>query len=429
MPRPASPAQACALKNLRAFVLGELLALKLRKQNHELALLENKLTVMYQARDFPWHELGRLLAHETSHLHRKNLWLYSLRKAKPLEAAIQAREKKTAQLLEGLGLDEEGATQLFRDVDLKMLEVELGRRLRQTQTSWCTQVEAMAAQQKDMLYATRADLPFFFQAKLPESHLHFPAKQQEALVDTVFERLGLWPEPRLVRHIGDMRVALPLPLALNGGFEESRLSFAPAQGPHSLRQLLGEMGRALSWVHVAQDNWACRHLGPPIVSSASALVFAQLVQDKTWLVEQGLSESLAKEWEKALRAQAEFEFRTMAANFLAQLSSHALSEEEASKAYVSTQAQVLCVQPLEAEALRLHVDREEFFAMADKLRSWLWAERIGEALKAHFGQSWWGEPKAGLWLKTLWKEGNALPAEQLIEASSAPPSWPQTLPP
>jgi len=424
LPTPPSPAQACALQNLQALVLGELLAGKLRKHNHAVALVEDSLTVMYQAKDFPWYELGRLLAHEKTALHRQNLWLYSLKKARPLEAALQAKEKKTAQALEHLGVDEARATQLFRGVALEALSLPLQTRLEETHSSWCAHVEAMAAQHKGVPKATRADLPFFFQAKLPGSHLHFPAKQQAAVVDAVFERLGLWPTPRLVRHIGETQAALPLPLALNGGLEASWLSFTPVAGPHSLRHLLGEMGRTLAWAYVAPNQWACRHLGPPILSQASALVFAQLAQEEAWWEEQALPESLAKAWARAFAAQAEFEFRKMAAHFLAQWATRALGEEEAWGTYVSIQAEVLCVQPLEAEAARLYVDREAFFAMADMLRAQLLAERMGETLRARFGQRWWNVPEAGVWLKALWQEGNAV-----REASSTLPSWPQTLPP
>jgi hypothetical protein len=438
-PESVSHAQACALQNLQAFVLGELLALKLRRQNHAIALLENNLTVMYQAKDFPWHELWRLLAHEKDAVHRKNLWLYSLKKARALDAALQARQQQTAQVLEHLGVDEAHATRLFRDTDLGELSLRIQARLDETQAPWCAQVQAMAARQGDMDKASRADLPFFFQAKLHNSGRYFPVDQQAALVDTVFERLGLWPTAQLVRHIGEAQVAPPFPLALNGGFEASRLSFTPTPGPHSLRQLLGEMGRALSWTHVAPNQWACRHLGLPILSHASARVFAQLAQDKTWLMEQALPEPTAEKWERAFHAQTEFEFRKTAANFLSQWASSALSHEEAAGVYASIQAEVLCTQSLEAEAARLHVDGEEFFAMADQLRAHLLAEHMWEYLSMRFGKTWWHAPEAGTWLKALWHEGNASPAELLFEraktpppssliaASSAPPSSPQTL--
>ena len=427
-PKPTSRAQACALQNLQAFVLGEVLSLGLQQHNLAVALLENNLTVMYQAKDFPWHELGRLLAHEKEAVHRQNLWLYSLQQARPLSEAIHARQQHTTGLLEQLGMDEARAIPLFRGANLEAFSQQLQARLEETQTRWCTHVQAMAAQH-NMDKATRADLPFFFQAKLPDGNLYFPAQQQAAVVDATFEKLGLWPTPRLLRLVGKTQAYPALPLALNGGLEKSHLAFFPVQGPHSLRLLLGEMGRALSWTYVHPNQWACRHLGAPVLSNAAALLFSQLVHNKTWLVEQALPEAVAEAWERALEAQAEFEFRKTAAHFLAQQASSALNEEEASKAHVSTQARVLCTTPLEAEAARLHVDREEFFAMADWLRARLLATQLWEYLSAHFGQTWWKEAQAGAWLKTLWEEGNALPAEFLveratrpIEASSTPPS-------
>jgi len=420
MPLPTSRMQACALQNLQAFVLGELLALGLREHNHAVARLESQLTVMHQARDFPWYELGRLLAYEKDAVHRKNLWLYSLKKARLLEGALQARKQKTAQLLEQLGMDEARATQLFRNVDLEALSLTLQARLEETQSPWCAQVQALAASQGDMETATRADLPFFFQAKHLSEARYFPAQQQAAVVDAVFERLGLWPSSRLVRHIAEAQ--LPLPLALNGGLGVSQLSLAPAQGLGSLRQWLGNMGRAVSWTHVAQSEWACRHLGPPIVSNASALVFARLAQDKSWLAEQAVPETIAEEWERVLGAQAELEFRKTAAHFLAHMASRTLGPNEAATTYVSLQAEVLCVQPLEAEAARLHVEGEEFFAMADQLRSALLAEHMWKHLQARFGKTWWHAPEAGAWLRALWHEGNAVPAELAIATSPTLPS-------
>ena len=421
LPMPASEAEACALQHLKALVLGELLSRKLHPQNQAIALLENTLTVMYQAKDFPWYELERLLAHEKNATHRKNLWLEALKTAEPLALAIQNRQQKTAELLQHLGVDEAYATLLFRQVDLGGLSSQIQSRLERTQTHWCAQVEALA-KHNGMEEATQADLPFFFQSKLGEGGGHFPAAQQVALVDAVFERLGLWPMPRLMRHWGATQAFPALPLALNGGFEASQLSFTPTPGPNSLKHMLGEMGRALSWTYASQNQWACRHLGPPVLSNASALLFAQLAHNKTWLEEQALPRSLAQAWEKALHAQTEFHFRKTAARFLSQWASRLANHvaPEASKAYLAIHAEVLCIKPLEAEVARLQVDGEEFFAMAEQLRASLLAERIEAFLSKRFGQRWWNEPAAGAWLKSLWQEGNAAPAEFLFEGLSLP---------
>jgi len=431
LPRPESSAQACTLQKLQALVLGELLAHKLREPNNAVARLENTLTVMYEAKDFPWHELGRLLAHEKNAAHRKNLWLDSLQAATPLDLALQTRQQKTTEALQSLGVDETFATQLFREVDLGELSLRVQARLDTTQAQWCAQVQNMAAQQGNMHKASRADLPFFFQAKPRDAHHHFPSAQQAALADAVFERLGLWPTPQLIRHVGITQIYPPLPLALNGGLEASRLSFTPAQGPHSLQQLLGEMARALSWTYVAPNQWACRHLGPPIMSHAAALLFVKLAQNKTWLEEQAVPESTAKAWEQAFLAQAEFEFRKTAALFLSQQASSTLAPETASKNHVAIQAEVLCTQPLQAEEIRWRVDSEAFFATTDKLRSALLAEHMWEYLSQRFGETWWHRPEAGAWLKTLWQEGNAVPAELLLERFKIPAPSPllASLPP
>ncbi|MCL2179208.1 MAG: hypothetical protein FWC28_02160 [Proteobacteria bacterium] len=422
-PMPAPSLQACSFQKLQALVLGELLSHKLREQNLAVALLEDNLTVMHQARDFPWHELERLLAHEKDASHRKTLWLDSLKAVYPLGLAIQTRQQKTTEWLQYLGVNEASAIQLFREVDLEELSSRVQARLDKTQTQWCTQMETLA-QQAHLEKLSQADLPFFFQAKLGNAHRYFPANQQAALVDAIFEKLGLWPTPQLLRHLGSTQTHPALPLVLNDGTATSRLAFTPVQGPHSLKQLLSEMGRALSWTYVSQNHWACRHLGPPILSNATALLFAQLTQNKTWLVEQALPPHTAEAWEQVLRAQTEFEFRKTAAHFLAQWASLAQSPEETPKTYAAMGAKVLCTQPLQEETARWRVDNEAFFAMADKLRSTLLAEHMWEFLSQRFGQTWWHQPEAGAWLKTLWQEGNAVPAELLLERFKTPATSP-----
>jgi hypothetical protein len=74
------------------------------------------------------------------------------------------------------------------------------------------------------------------------------------------------------------------------------------------------------------------------------------------------------------------------------------------------------------EALQFRADADDLFYAADYTRAFALASLIDEALRRQFGKSgdWYAEPRVGAFLKTLYADGNRLPADEIAKRLGAP---------
>jgi hypothetical protein len=59
-------------------------------------------------------------------------------------------------------------------------------------------------------------------------------------------------------------------------------------------------------------------------------------------------------------------------------------------------------------------DRDPGFYSADYLRAWLAQSTFQQRLAEMFGQRWWADAKAGLWLREQWRKGSIPEAEETV---------------
>jgi hypothetical protein len=59
-------------------------------------------------------------------------------------------------------------------------------------------------------------------------------------------------------------------------------------------------------------------------------------------------------------------------------------------------------------------DVDEGFYVACYLRAWALETHWRRALRERFGERWWEDEGAGAWLHELWRQGQRVPAEELL---------------
>ncbi len=260
----------------------------------------------------------------------------------------------------------------------------------------------------------RSDLPRFFRA--PELDGGFPAAALTSSLIATAAGLGI----DLPRQPGVVLDVEPRPdkspRAFCAGVRipgEVYLVLAPVGGRDDFATLFHEAGHTEHFAHVDPElAFEFRALGDNAITEAYAFLFQHLVEDPEWL-ERRLGIADAPEIVSHARAQRLVYLRRYAAKLEYELELHAPSPVRALDARYAN---------LLSDALHVPWPRETYLADVDAgfyctcyLRAWALETHLRAHLRERFGTAWFEQPEAGETLRTLWRDGQRLSADELSQ--------------
>jgi hypothetical protein len=262
----------------------------------------------------------------------------------------------------------------------------------------------------------RSDLPRFFRA--PEQDALFPAERLLPSFVATMEGLGidvrhqpgviLDVEPRPKKSPRAFCAAVRAP-------GEVYLMLTPVGGRDDFGVLLHEGGHAQHYAHVdPRLPFEFRYLGDNAITECFAFLFQHLLEDPEWLrLRLGIDDSAGLL--SHARAQRLVYLRRYAAKLAYELElydSVSTPRDELADRY----AQLL------GEALRIDWPAQMFLSDVDPgfycacyLRAWALETHLRNHLRERFGVAWFESPEAGEELRGLWREGQRLTPEELLE--------------
>lgn len=261
----------------------------------------------------------------------------------------------------------------------------------------------------------RSDLPFLFRAR--EADPHFP---EARLVGAFEETLGgMGIELRSQRNVhldverrpGKSPRAFCAPVRVPG---EVHLVVPPMGGRDDYLALFHEGGHTEHFANVDPGlPFEFRMLGDNSVTEGFAFLFDHLIEDPEWLRRKlGVDDEEGTLAAHARAVQLLYA-RRYAAKLSYELELHADGRplEELADVYSRRLGHAVGVDWPRQSFL---TDVDPGFYAASYLRAWSLETHLRAALRERFGPAWFEEPAAGDWLRTLWREGQRLPADELL---------------
>lgn len=262
--------------------------------------------------------------------------------------------------------------------------------------------------------ARRSDLPAFFRA--PSLDALFPADRLvSSLVDTLAGMgIDLDAQPNVVLDTEARAKKSPrafcAPVRVP---DEVYLVITRVGGRDDFEALFHEAGHTEHYAHVERGLvFEHRYLGDNSVTEGFAFLMQHLTEDPAWL-RQVLGAEEVDELLAHARASKLVFLRRYAAKLLYELDLQDAPEslEPMPTRYSERLSRAV---GLEWPPQTWLGDVDPFFYVARYLRAWALETHLRRILRGRFGETWFAEPEAGDLLRSLWREGQRLPADDLL---------------
>jgi hypothetical protein len=260
----------------------------------------------------------------------------------------------------------------------------------------------------------RADLPRFFRAA--DLDLGFPAERMLPSFEQTLSGLGIELSGQANVHVDaePRRTKSPRAFCSTPRVpEEVHLVIAPRGGRDDYEALFHEGGHAEHYAGTDPDlAFEFRHLGDNSVTESFAFLLEHLTEDRDWLRARLGVESPEPVIAQSRAVKLIF-LRRYAAKLGYELALHgpAPSLAEMPGRYAEGQAEAVRIAWPQASWL---ADVDQGFYVACYLRAWALETHWWRALREGFGTTWFASPEAGEWLRSLWRGGQRLGADELL---------------
>jgi hypothetical protein len=305
----------------------------------------------------------------------------------------------------------------LKDLDLGALESETSAFNARTETSYRSLVEPELRAQIGAGFDSlrRSDLPFFFRARTYDGL--FPAERLVESFERTLAGLGI-----------DLRGQANVRLDLEQRPRKSPRAFcAPVRVPDEVYLVIPRRGGRDDYAALFHEGghtehyagmdaslpFEFRHLGDNSVTEGFAFLFEHLTEDPQWLAAVlGVSDSEA--YLGYVRASKLIFLRRYAAKLAYELELHDSRRglSEMPELYARRLGEAVGVEWPRVSYL---ADVDEGYYAANYLRAWAFEAQLRRNLRERFGEEWFSRREAGDFLRSLWREGQRLGPDALLE--------------
>jgi len=384
----------------------------------ELARLEAALEVEVDGETYPFRQAAVVQANELEPARRRAIEaardeLVATR----LNPLLREVHDRSRELVRELGWPSVRAmTEELSGIDLGALAEQTESFLAATEPRYRDIVEPALGAQIGLGFdeLARADLPAFFRG--PSLDEMFPAERLLPIYEETVTGLGLRDGTAPGNVIVD---AEPRPNKTPRAFcapvqvpAEVYLVITRMGGREDYETLLHEAGHAEHYSHVDPGlPFEHRYLGDNSVTEGFAFLFMHLSANAAWLERRLGIDDPGPIVEHGRASKLVF-LRRYCAKLSYELELQGDGEPDGlGQVYARRLSDAVGVDWPAAPWLN---DVDPFFYVAAYLRAWALETHLSRELRERFGELWFEEPRAGAWLRDLWRTGQRENADELL---------------
>lgn len=408
------------LRFLYQSVAGNLLSRRVASLRDRIGTEESTRTVTLDGESIPLPAASVRVSNEPDPTRRRSLEDARLRVVAELNPLYRQAHELTGEVI-AEHLDPAGYTgfyQATKAIDLQAIADMMAGFLADTRDLYYRQMDAWCREGLGIPLheARRCDGSWLLRFR--EYDAAFPEERMLRALDLTLRGLGIDLHQQDNAHL-DLE---PRPLKRPRAFcspvripQEVYLVVRPRGGYDDYRALFHEAGHL--------EHFACTHpdlafeyrwMGDNSVTEGYAFTVEHLMLDPGWIARYTvLPPNEIGRYLARAHLQLLFMLRRYAAKILYELELHRTPQVPSGIAarYVDRFTDAVGFRYEPEEFL---VDVDEGFYAALYLRAWFFDGRLTAWLRRRFGAEWWAEVGAGATLRSLWADGQRLPAEELL---------------
>ena len=260
----------------------------------------------------------------------------------------------------------------------------------------------------------RSDLPYFFRA--PSFDVHFPEERLLPAFEQTLAGLGIDLQAQPNVRLDTEQRPQKSPRAFCSPVQVPRevyLVIPRTGGRDDFAALFHEGGHTEHYANVDPGlPFEFRHLGDNSVTEGFAFLLEHLTEDAAWL-RAVLGVEDAEEYLTFARASKLVFLRRYAAKLGYELELHggARPLREMPGLYARHLSEGVGV---DWPAVTYLSDVDPGYYVANYLRAWAFETHLRGVLRERFGEDWFAHPEAGDLLRSVWREGQRLDADELL---------------
>ena len=193
-----------------------------------------------------------------------------------------------------------------------------------------------------------------------------------------------------------------------------RLSIKPIGGFDDYSALFHEVGHGLHYASTKENAFEFKYLGEPTVTENFAFLSEYLLSNQAWLrLHTKMPVNVQKDF---LRFQAFYRLyfiRRYSAKFLYEMQLHD-GAPNPGILYSTLQSKAIGCQQIPSDRERYLVDVDPLFYSASYLRAWFLEAQLNARLTRDFGVNWFENPSAGVYLRSLWADGDRYNGNEFV---------------
>ena len=389
-----------------------------KAQTTELAERESTLKIQWPGGEEPYRQAAIVQANEPDSARR-----FEIERAR--NAVLQAElnplyleiHERGHQLAEELGWRSYRAMcEELKQVDFEMLAAQTRAFKESTDADYrdLTEPQLVAETSIGFDRLRRSDFPYFFRAKTHDSL--FPSERLVEALESTLSGLGfdLKEQPNITLDLEQRPNKSPRafcsPVRVPN---EVYLVIAPRGGRDDFAALFHEAGHTEHYANVDPDlPFEFRYLGDNSVTEGFAFLFEHLTENSTWL-EFALGRPATDSYLEYVRASKLIFLRRYAVKLEYELALHTGQKPlaEMPELYARLLSEAAGVDWPEVSYL---ADVDDGFYVANYLRAWALETTLRSILEERFGPKWFVDAQAGELLRSIWREGQRLSADELL---------------
>ncbi|HEY3116749.1 MAG TPA: hypothetical protein VGK54_08410 [Chloroflexota bacterium] len=398
--------EAKQVRYVQAFVADGNLSAETRRFSEKLAAAEAAAMVTWEDRPVPYREMPILIANEADAGRRHAMEQAYLSVMASLNPLLEDREKRLQR--GGRGFGHSGYIALYDDLkelELKTLTETMQQYLADTSglyfSALDTYLHEMNILRED---SRRCDVARIFRA--PQYDVGFPADRMLPSLHAALRELGIDLGDQTQIHLDTESRPLKSPRAFCSVIQvpgDIRLVIKPSGGEQDFEALFHEAGHAEHYANIDRTlPFAYRYLGDDSLTESYAFLLEYLLNDRAWL-NSHLEYDAPAGFCQLMGFHKLYMLRRYATKLIYEQLLHDTDEPGDLPGTYD-------------ELMRTHLgvsygpegyltDVDDGFYCAAYLRAWIFEAQHRGYLVREFGDDWFRNPKAGKFLRELWRDG------------------------